>query len=189
MSKPAVATLLLLTSAAVGCVDERQYIDPDQALGDAWGNGAAALRGDVGELRGIDTLGTNISAQSDPRWVSFSGDVPHQSRSGSSVFIAVEITNAHRLPIGAELRQAGTSDDIVIEDEPVLSVYICPNGEGVSGSADDIVVKRIGRESFTFIATSSVPEQNLDVDLGVGSAEEAGILQAELMRPAPTASE
>jgi hypothetical protein len=190
MSKPVAATLLVLAATTIGCINEHHYIDPGQGLDNAWGSGAAAIRGEVGQVRDIDSLGRDIAFQSDARWVNFSGNVPHQ-RSQSSVFVQVDIQNAHLLPIGGELHQGGTGDvySATEADGPVLSVYICPNGEGLSGNADDIVVKRVGRESFTFIATSSIPEQNLDIDLGVGSEAEADVLQAELLRPAPGAGE
>jgi hypothetical protein len=185
---PQAPTLALLSTVAlVGCVDERFYVDPAQGLDSGWGNGAAAIRGDVGEVRDIDNLGRDLGFQSDERWVNFSGNVPHQ-RSSSSVFVQVDIHNAHQLPIGASLRQNGTGDVYGVDDDagPVLSVYICPNGEGVSGHADDIVVTRVGRESFTFVATSSVPEQNLAIDLGVGSAQETAVIEQAMARPAAT---
>ena len=50
-------------------------------------------------------------------------------------------------------------------------------------------MRRIGRESFTFVATSSIPEQNLDIDLGLGSDAEAGIVQTEMQRPANIVTE
>lgn len=185
MSKPAAAALLAVAAASVGCLDEHEYVEAFAEFGVGWGAGAAALRGDVGQIRGIDNLGQDISYQSGPTWVRFSGDVPHQSRRTSSVYIAVEVQNAHRLPIGGELSQTGTgdlySDDT--DGTPQLSVYICPNGEGVSGNADEIVVKRIGRASFTFVASSTVPEQNLAVDLGVGSDAESGLIEDEMMQP------
>lgn len=192
MLKPVTAALLVLSTTTIGCVSEHLYFDPDQVVDSILGigTGAAAIRGDVGEVAGIDNVGRDIGFQSDAGWVNFSGNVPHQ-RGHSSVYVQVDIQNAHMLPIGGELHQDGTGDvySATEADGPVLSVYICPNGEGLSGNADDIVVKRVGRESFTFIATSSVPEQNLDIDLGVGSEAEADVLQAELLRPAPGASE
>ena len=189
MQKTLSILALLSTAAVVGCVDERYYVDPNQQLDSGWGNGAAAIRGDVGEVRGIDNLGRDMSFQSDGGWVNFSGNVPHQS-STSSVYVQVDIQNANRLPIGGELRQSGTGDVYAEPDggEPVMSVYICPNGEGVSGNADEIVVRRVGQESFTFVATSSVPEQNLDIDLGVGSDRESGVIEAAMQRPADTAT-
>ena len=55
--------------------------------------------------------------------------------------------------------------------------------KGVSGNADEIVVRRVGQESFTFVATSSVPEQNLDIDLGVGSEREAAVIEQAMQTP------
>jgi len=89
------------------------------------------------------------------------------------VFVSVQIVNAERLPIGTELRQEGVIDTWEAEasPEPALSVYLCPNGEGVSGNADDIFVTRTGPETFEFHATSSVPEQNLDVDVELAALQ------------------
>lgn len=194
MLKPSIPTVLaiLATTAAVGCVDERDYLDPGQMLESGWGTGTGAIRGDVGEIREIDSFANGLTFQSDPTWVTFSGNVPHQS-SSSSVYVSVEIQNANRLQIGNELRQEGTgdlySDDGAGDAAPQLSVYICPNGDGVSGNADEIVVRRIGRESFTFVAKSSIPEQNLDIDLGLGSDAESGIVQTEMARPADVVTE
>jgi hypothetical protein len=185
MQKPLSILAVLSTLAIVGCVDERTYVEPGQELDSGWGMGAAAVRGDVGDVRGIDNLSQGMGYQSDGGWVNLSGNVPHQL-TDSSVYVQVDIQNANRLPIGGELRQTGVGDVYTDAEggEPVMSVYICPNGEGVSGNADEIVVKRIGPESFTFVATSSVPEQNLAIDLGVGHEREANLIRDVMSRPA-----
>lgn len=184
MQKTLSILAVLSTLAVVGCVDERFYVDPGQELDSGWGNGAAAIRGDVGDVRGIDNLGRGLGYQSDGGWVNISGNVPHQSTS-STVYVQVDIQNANRLPIGGALRQSGTGDVYAesADGSPVMSVYICPNGEGLSGNADEVVVTRIGQESFTFVASSSVPEQNLAVDLGVGNESEANLIREVMSRP------
>ena len=169
-----VVVIAGLIAASVGCVNERVYMDPDAMAG--WddlggGDGLALLRGDVGELRDIDNSTENMWVSQEPNAVDFSGDVPHQAREGSSVYLQVRILNPQRLQPNVELRQQGVQDawDDANTQEPVLDVYICPNGEGVSGNADDIVVTRTGPNAFRFVATSTNVDQNLNVDLDLQS--------------------
>jgi hypothetical protein len=172
---------LCLGPLANGCVNERTYVDADSSAyhDDGWdrdlgGTGTAALRGDVGELTALDSHSADMYVVKDERTLELSGSVPHQARPGSSVWLDVRIVNAQQLRLGQELRQEGTVDtfDVDETDGPQLDVYVCPNGEGVSGNADDIVVVRTGPETFTFTARSTNVEQNLDIDLDLATAGE-----------------
>jgi len=179
--KIALAALALTLACTVGCIDNRVYMDPVSDFGLFGSNGGAALRGDVGQLTGLDTIGRDISFYGEGADVTFTGNVPHQTRPTSSVYIDVAVLNAGRMPIGSSVEQDVAGDVYGAEDmgdEPSLSVYICPNGEGVSGSADHIIVTRTGEETFEFVATSSVPEQNLDIDLVVAGERDVDQLAA-----------
>jgi hypothetical protein len=178
-SPTSLASALAVLVVTVGCVNERTYVDPESntATMGGWqgfeGTGTASLRGDVGQLGGIDNSAEDMWVTRDVNVLEMSGNVPHQAQAGSSVFLDIRILNGSRLAVGQELRQEGTVDTWSedVGDEPVLDVYVCPNGEGVSGNADDIVVTRTGPETFTFEARSSNPEQNLDVDLDLAANE------------------
>jgi hypothetical protein len=165
MQRFLVAAFALASLTA--CMNERTYMDPYSGGGYGLGaNALAALRGNVGELADIDTESPEMWMTREPRVVQFSGNVPHQARPSSSVFLDIRIANAEQLPVGQELRQEGLRDTWGEEIEgPALDVYVCPNGEGVSGNADDIVVTRTGPDRFTFRAISTNVDQNLDVDL------------------------
>lgn len=175
-----VAALALTALSTLACMNEHTYVDPasNTAMGDAWelggGTGIAALRGDVGELTQIDSEARDMWVTRDTNVVEMSGNVPHQARAASSVWLDIRIANADQLRVGEELRQEGTVDtwDVSEADGPALDVYVCPNGEGVSGNADDIVVTRTGPDTFTFVARSTNPEQNLDVDLDLAASAE-----------------
>lgn len=162
---------VLLAAALAGCMSERTYVDSNVLTETGSGMfGATAsgfVRGDVGELEDFDSSARDMYLSRDERLIEFTGNVPHQSRGASSVYLDIVIANWERVPVGQELRQQGLADPWSAEsgDEPALDVYVCPNGEGVSGNADDIVVTRTGGSSFNFRAISSNPEQNLDVDL------------------------
>ena len=167
---------LSLAALSTACIGERAYVDPaSNAVADDWfgGTGSAALRGDVGELTAIDNRATGMYVTKDTttQTVEMSGNVPHQARDASSVWLDIRIVNADQLARGQELRQEGTVDtwSATAADGPVLDVYVCPNGEGVSGNADDIVVTRTGPETFTFVARSTNVEQNLNVDLDLAT--------------------
>ncbi len=176
----AAASLALVTVTA-GCVNERTYIDPDASANEmaGWqgfdGTGRASLRGTVGELNGIDNTADNMWVNKDTTSLSMSGDVPHQAQAGSSVYLDIYIINREQLAIGEELRQEGTLDvwaEDTTDQGPMLDVYICPNGEGVSGNADDIVVTRTGTDTYIFEARSTDTTQNLDVDLDLAADAE-----------------
>lgn len=181
MIRLVAAASLALVTVTVGCVNERTYIDPDTAANEmsGWqsfdGTGRASLRGTVGELNGIDNTADNMWVSKDTTSLSMSGDVPHQAQTGSSVFLDILIINREQLAIGEELRQEGTVDvwaEDTTEQGPMLDVYICPNGEGVSGNADDIVVTRTGPDTYIFEARSTDTTQNLDVDLDLAADAE-----------------
>lgn len=182
MHRPVVVAAVALTVVAFsisGCINERTYID-EQSTGaemgwDTWGgSGLAALRGDVGDLSGpdgIDNTSNNMWVTRDTTYVQMSGDVPHQARPGSSVYLDIVITNPNQMRVGEEVRQQGVVDDVYAADGPALDVYVCPNGEGISGNADDIVVTKTGRDTFTFEARSTDTAQNLDVNLDLTATE------------------
>ena len=181
--KLALPALALALAGTVGCIDDRVYMDPASDFGGGiFGqNGGAVLRGDVGQLTGLDTVGRDIMFYGEGADVTFSGNVPHQSRPTSSVYIDVAVLNAGRMPIGSSVEQDVAGDvwaDDDVGDAPSLSVYICPNGEGVSGDADHIIVTRTGEQTFEFVATSSIPEQNLDIDLVVAGERDVDQLAA-----------
>ena len=166
------ALVLSLAALSTACLGEREYVDPaSSTVADDWfgGSGTAALRGDVGELTAIDSSagGMYVTKDAATQTVEMSGNVPYQVRAESSVWLDIRIVNANQLARGQELRQQGTIDTFSATeaDGPVLDVYVCPNGEGVSGNADDIVVTRTGPETFTFVAKSTNVEQNLAIDL------------------------
>lgn len=172
----AAASLLVVT---VGCVNERTYVDPESSAAEmgGWqgfdGTGRASLRGDVGELNGIDNTASDMWVTKDATLLEMSGNVPHQAQPASSVYLDIRIVNGDQLAIGEELRQEGIVDtwNATEADGPVLDVYVCPNGEGISGNADDIVVTRTGRDTFIFEARSTDTEQNLDVNLDLAADE------------------
>jgi hypothetical protein len=169
-----IAALALLSVTA--CLGERTYMDPyanGTGLFAPTSPGAAFVRGDVGELTGIDNGSEDLWVTRERGAIAFAGNVPYQRRPGSSVYLDIRIANPEQLPVGQELRQEGLADTFGAEptDGPVLGVYVCPNGEGISGDADDIVVTRTGPDTFTFRAVSSLPEQNLDVDLDLATLE------------------
>lgn len=177
MIRLAAAASLALVTITVGCVNERTYVDADSNTADmgGWqdygGTGRASLRGTVGELDGIDNTASDMWVTKDARLLEMSGNVPHQAQVGSSVYLDIRILNGDRLSVGEELRQEGVIDTWSedVGEEPVLEVYVCPNGEGVSGNADDIVVTRTGPDSYIFEARSTDTTQNLDVDLDLAA--------------------
>jgi hypothetical protein len=177
MLRLAAALSLALVTVTVGCVNERTYVDPASNAAEmgGWqgygGTGTASLRGVVGELDGIDNTANDMWVTKETNLLEMSGNVPHQAQAGSSVYLDIRILNGSRLNVGEELRQEGVVDTWSedVGEEPVLEVYVCPNGEGVSGNADDIVVTRTGPETFTFEARSTDTAQNLDVDLDLAA--------------------
>ena len=169
---------LSLAAISTACMGERAYVDPaSNVMADDWfgGTGSAALRGDVGDLTAIDNRATGMYVTKDAttQTVEMSGNVPHQARDASSVWLDIRIVNADRMRVGEELRQEGVVDtwDTDQIDEPALDVYVCPNGEGISGNADDIVVTRTGPDTFIFEARSTDTAQNLDVDLDLAALD------------------
>lgn len=182
MLRLVAAASLALVTVTVGCVGERTYMDPEaSATGMAgWqgfeGTGTASLRGTVGELDGIDNSANDMWVTKETNMLELSGNVPHQAQAGSSVYLDIVILNGNELEIGEELRQEGVGDvwseEGAASTGPVLDVYVCPNGEGVSGNADDIVVTRTGPDTYTFEARSTDTQQNLDVDLDLAADDE-----------------
>jgi hypothetical protein len=157
-------TVFALVSAglAVGCaVDE-----PLEERSPIANGGGAFVHGSVGRIVDMDS-GSIVDVFRERDAVQFSGDVPHQSLDDTKVFVSVRIANIDALAIGGELEQEGLKDTwrAMPADGAVVDVYLCPNGDGVSGFADFVRLTRTRDSGYALHATSSNAEQNLDVDL------------------------
>jgi hypothetical protein len=145
-----------------------EYLEPEE-LGEDWGTPLDGLvRGDAGYFREIDTQAPFYAYQyEEGAEVAYSADVEVE---GGSVLVDISIGGADRLVVGeplhftSELQQIGGI---------WLDVYVCPNGAGLSGSADDVWITKREDGTINVVATAEAPDQNLDLDVDViGAAPE-----------------
>jgi hypothetical protein len=125
------------------------------------------VQGDAGHFTGIHTATPfSMTSWSEGSYeeLDYMADVPVE---GGSVFVDVLIGGTERLLVGEPLHFTEPYQEI---DGVWLDVYVCPNGDGASGSADDIVLTRLEDGTVTVVATSQVPAQNLDLDVEVAAA-------------------
>jgi hypothetical protein len=168
-----LAVTAIAASLVSGCVAEREYVDaPENPFAFGGGEGSAHVDGRVGQLEDMNGSADSLWVDRVDNDVIFSGNVPHQSRTNSSVYVEVTVRNPDRMRQGEPLQQENLGDDFyALEgDEPAMNVYLCPNGEGESGYAEDVVVTRTGRDTFTFNAIGTNPGQNLDANVDLVAA-------------------
>lgn len=128
--------------------------------------GAGAMRGGAGDVRDLDNRSDQVGVTKSAGYLGFTGNVVHQNQSGSSVFFNVVINHPEELVVGQPYSQnVAYGYELLDLNELAVSVYICPNGEGLSGLADDITVNRGDDDVITLTAGSSVDEQQLNMDV------------------------
>lgn len=162
-----------LAVAALSCGCASPYLFPE--YGDSiiivdgdWAEGGAVregiVQGDAGNFRDIDTVAPFSVwsyGEGDAQEIGYSADVPVE---GGSVFVDVVIGGPDRLVVNEPLHFPPGVTHI---GGIWLDVYVCPNGNGESGSADDVVVTRLEDGTISVVATAEEVAQNLDLDVEV----------------------
>lgn len=152
------------------------YLFPEDnayLLDDSWGGAEAqrqgVVQGDAGDFRGINAVApfwVYPWDEGDYHEISYSSDV---AVAGGSVYVDVIIGGVDRLEENEPLHfRPGVTQIGGIS----LDVYVCPNGAGESGSADDVVLTKLEDGTITVVATAEAPEQNLDLDIDVAPGME-----------------
>lgn len=159
-----VVSLLALTVAVTGCLNERVYVDPNQNVEFGAGSGSAPsnlavqngrLRGDFGPRRGFDGETTELSGSSDREWNQSTVNVTRteQTRGTGMVILWTQ-------GVLLEDLEPGAHDFLYDEnslDLPPVSANVCSGADSASIDYD------LPAEQVSVVVTQTPEGRQFDV--------------------------